>query len=164
MVISEIEKAIANEVASRGCFVVGITVSKDNDVMIIVEKDNGSVVMDDCVAVNDAFEKAFDREKEDYSLTVTSAGLDQPFKVLRQFQKAIGSKVEVALRGETKTGSKKLTGILEKADEESVTIRYSVKESVEGKKKKEMVEHVETFSLEEVNSVREHIEFDNSQE
>jgi hypothetical protein len=42
-------------------------------------------------AINDAFVAIFDRDVEDYSLTVTSAGLDQPFSVLKQYLKAIGT-------------------------------------------------------------------------
>jgi ribosome maturation factor RimP len=96
----------------------------------------------------------FDREKEDYSLTVTSAGLDQPFKVLKQFIKAVGSKVEVSLKG-----GKKMVAVLVEADEDSITLKYSLKEAVEGRKKKEMVEHVDRFEMEQVNAVRPFIEF-----
>ena len=45
------------------------------------------------------------------------------------------------------------------ADETRITLKYSVKEAVEGKKKKEMVEHVDRFEMEQVNSVRPFIEF-----
>ena len=96
----------------------------------------------------------FDRETEDYSLTVTSAGLDQPFKVLKQFVKAVGKKVEVQLKG-----GKKMVAVLEAADEESITLKYSQKEAVEGKKKKEIVEHVDRFTMDQVNSVRPFVEF-----
>ena len=106
------------------------------------------------MALSRYFETQFDREVEDYSLTMTSAGLDQPFKVLRQFEKAVGTKVEVQLKG-----GKKMVALLEAADEESVTLKYSVKEAVEGKKKKELVEHVDRFTMDQVNSVRPFIEF-----
>ena len=91
---------------------------------------------------------------EDYSLTVSSAGLDQPFKVQRQFEKAVGSKVEVALKG-----GKKMVATLVAADQDSITLKYSVKEAVEGKKKKELVEHEDRFTMDQVNSVRPYITF-----
>lgn len=131
------------------------SVSRDNDIVITIEKDEGSVDLDDCEAVNDAFLAAFDRDAEDYSLTVTSAGLDQPFKVQRQFQKALGTEVEVRLKG-----GRKLVGILHDADNEGITLIYSQKETVEGKKRKELVEHKDRFSFEEVNSVIPHVRFD----
>jgi len=154
MNVSEIKDALQSELVARGCFLVDVSVSKDNDIVVTIESENGKIELDDCVALSRYFETRFDREVEDYSLTMTSAGLDQPFKVLRQFEKAVGTKVEVQLKG-----GKKMVALLEAADEESVTPKYSVKEAVEGKKKKELVEHVDRFTMDQVNSVRPFIEF-----
>ena len=153
MKISDIIDAIGGEIVARGCFIVDISVSKDNDIILTIEKEEGTIDLDDCVSLSRYFETKFDREAEDYSLTVSSAGLDQPFKVYRQFLKAVGTKVEVLLKG-----GKKMVAVLEAADEESVTLKYVAKEAVEGKKKKELVEHVDRFTLDQVNSVRPYIE------
>ena len=154
MNVSEIKDALQSELVARGCFLVDVSVSKDNDIVVTIESENGKIELDDCVALSRFFETEFDREVEDYSLTMTSAGLDQPFKVLRQFEKAVGTKVEVQLKG-----GKKMVALLEAADQDSVTLKYSVKEAVEGKKKKELVEHVDRFTMDQVNSVRPFIEF-----
>ncbi len=154
MNISEIIDAIGAEIVARGLYIVDINISKDNDIELTIESEEGVVELDDCVAVSRFFESCFDREKEDYSLTVTSAGLDQPFKVLKQYLKAVGKKVEVQLKG-----GKKMVAVLEAADEESVTLKYTVKESVEGKKKKELVVHVDRFTMDQVNAVRPFVEF-----
>ena len=149
MNVSEIKDAIGGEIAARGCFLVDVSVSKDNDIVLTIESENGKIELDDCVSLSRYFETKFDREVEDYSLTVSSAGLDQPFKVFKQYQKAIGTKVEVQLKG-----GKKMVALLEAADEESVTLKYSQKEAVEGKKKKEIVEHNDRFTMDQVNAVR----------
>ena len=154
MNVSEIKDALQSELVARGCFLVDVSVSKDNDIVVTIESEEGKIELDDCVALSRYFEAQFDREKEDYSLTMTSAGLDQPFKVLKQFIKAVGTKVEVQLKG-----GKKMVALLEAADQDRVTLKYSVKEAVEGKKKKELVEHVDRFTMEQVNSVRPFIEF-----
>ena len=151
---SVIIDAINDEIVARGCFIVDVSVSKDNDITLTIESEQGTIELDDCVSLSRYFETKFDREVEDYSLTVSSAGLDQPFKVLRQFVKAVGSKVEVSLKG-----GKKIVAVLEAADEESITLKYSAKEAVEGKKKKELVEHVDRFTMDQVNAVRPFIEF-----
>jgi len=151
---SVIIDAINDEIVARGCFIVDISVSKDNDIILTIEKEEGIIDLEDCVSLSRYFETKFDREAEDYSLTVSSAGLDQPFKVYRQFLKAVGTKVEVLLKG-----GKKMVAVLEAADEESVTLKYVAKEAVEGKKKKELVEHVDRFTMDQVNSVRPYIEF-----
>ena len=147
-------KTIAPAVEKRGCFVVEVTVSKDDDIVLTIEKEAGDMDLEDCVAVNDAFLAAFDKDVEDYSLTVTSAGLDQPFKVFRQYVKALGSMVEVKLKG-----GRKLTGVLTAADEEGISLRYSQKETVEGSKKKVTVEHEDKLPFMEINAVVPHIVF-----
>ena len=154
MKVSDILDAIGGEIVARGCFIVDISVSKDNDIVLTIESENSKIELEDCVSLSRFFETKFDREVEDYSLTVSSAGLDQPFKVLRQYLKAIGTKVEVSFKG-----GKKMVAVLEAADEESITLKYSAKEAVEGKKKKELVEHVDRYTMDQVNAVRPFIEF-----
>ena len=154
MKISDIIDAIGGEIVARGCFIVDISVSKDNDIILTIESENGKIELDDCVSLSRYFETKFDREAEDYSLTVSSAGLDQPFKVFKQYEKALGSKVEVSLKG-----GKKMVATLTAADQDSITLSYTAKEAVEGKKKKELVEHNDRFTMDQVNSVRPYIEF-----
>ena len=154
MNVSGVIDAIGDEIVARGCFLVDVTVSKDNDIVVTVESESGKIELEDCVSLSRYFETKFDREVEDYSLTVSSAGLDQPFKVLKQYIKAVGTKVEVLLKG-----GKKMVAVLEAADQESITLKYSAKEAVEGKKKKEIVEHVDRFTMDQVNSVKPFIEF-----
>ena len=154
MNVSEIKDALQSELVARGCFLVDVSVSKDNDIVVTIEAEEGRIELDTCVAISRFFETKFDREQEDYSLTVTSAGLDQPFKVLKQYQKAIGTKVEVMLKG-----GKKMVATLTEADQDGITLSYTAKEAVEGKKKKELVEHNDRFTMDQVNSVRPFVEF-----
>ena len=154
MNVSEILDALSGEIVARGLYIVDVSISKDNDIEVIIEKEEGVVELEDCVSMSRYFETCFDREKEDYSLTMSSAGLDQPFKVLKQYLKAVGTKVEVQLKG-----GRKMLAELEAADQDSITLKYSVKEAVEGKKKKELVEHVDRFTMDQVNAVRPYIEF-----
>ncbi len=154
MGISEIQDAMEAAIVARGCFIVDTTVSKNNEIELTIESEEGIVTLDDCVALSRIFEAHFDREVEDYELTVTSAGLDQPFRVMKQYSKAVGGKVEVAMKG-----GKKLVATLTAADEEGISLQYTAKEAVEGKKKKELVEHNERVAFAEINSVRPFIEF-----
>ena len=92
---------------------------------------------EDCAAIDKVMHEAFDQDTEDYALTVSSAGLDRPFKVMKQFQKAIGTKVDVWMKG-----GKKVKGVLEAANEQAVT--------VDG----------ETIAFDVINSVRPVVEFE----
>ena len=150
----QIIQAIEPAVAERGCFLVEVTVSAENDIEVVIEKEEGIVDWEDCAAIDKVVHEAFDQDVEDYALTVSSAGLDRPFKVLRQYQKAIGSQVDVKFKG-----GKRIIATLTGATEDSIGLQYTALETVEGKKKKEKVEHEDICPLSEINSVTPYIEF-----
>lgn len=151
----EIREKFSKCVEERGCFIVDVEASSDNDITVMIEAMDRSIDLEDCVALDKAFHEIWNQDEKDYSLTMTSAGLDMPFMDLRQYIKAKGSKVEVMLKG-----GRKFVATLEDADENGVTLRYTAKEAVEGKKKKVEVEHLDTIDFSEVNSVRPYITFD----
>ena len=72
-----------------------------------------------------------------------------------QFEKALGTRVEVSLKG-----GRKLEATLEAHCPESITLRYETLEKPEGGKKKVRVEKVETLPLDQVNAVRPIVEFE----
>ena len=149
-----IEAAVEPVIEELGCFLVEVAVSKSNDIEIVIEKAEGSVTWDDCEAIDKKFHEFFSQDEEDYALTVSSAGLDRPFKVLRQYEKAKGSQVEAKLKG----GAKIVATLLD-ADEKGVRLSYASLEKPEGSKKKVKVTHDDTFPWEEVNSVTPYIDF-----
>ena len=150
----QIIQAVTPTVEQRGCFLVEVSVSAENDIEIVIEKEEGVVDWEDCAAIDQVMHTTFNQDEEDYALTVSSAGLDRPFKVLKQYLKAIGSQVDVKFKG-----GKRLIATLEAATEDSITLNYTALEAVEGKKKKEKVNHTDTFPLTEINSVKPYIEF-----
>jgi ribosome maturation factor RimP len=154
MTKEQIIEATQQAITERGCFLVEVTVSKDNDIEVVIEREEGIVDWEDCVAIDKVVHEAFDQDVEDYALTVSSAGLDRPFKVLKQYLKALGTLVEVKFKG-----GRKLLATLTEATEESIGLKYTALEAVEGKKKKEKVEHNETYPLTEINSVTPYIDF-----
>ncbi|MCD8208467.1 MAG: ribosome assembly cofactor RimP [Bacteroidales bacterium] len=154
MVVSEIKDAMNAAVVARGCFIVDVKVSKSNEIEIVVESEEGVVSIEDCVALSRVFESLFDRDVEDYGLTVSSAGLDEGFRVLRQYEKAVGTKVEVSLRG-----GRRFVGVLKVVDESGFEVEYVSLERVEGRKRKVEVVRCERFGFDEVTCVRPYIEW-----
>ena len=88
MNISEIKDALQSELVARGCFLVDVSVSKDNDIVVTIESEEGKIELDDCVALSRYFETQFDREKEDYSLTMTSVTVSSQTSTVRTIQAA----------------------------------------------------------------------------
>ena len=147
-------ETIINYLNDNGLFLVDIDVSQDNDITITIERHEGSVKVDDCIAIDRIVGAAFNRDDEDYSLTVTSAGLDQPFKVLDQYKKFCGSEVEVVLK---KGG--KVKGILSGYDDGGFELTTSKMVKKEGFKKKVQEDTVTPYRFEEVKSCKPVIKF-----
>ena len=68
-----------------------------NNITIYIDSVEG-VLVEDCLKVSRYFEENFDREIEDYGLTVCSSGLERPFVVAEQYKKNIGNEVKVLLK------------------------------------------------------------------
>lgn len=146
--------AIEEYVTDKGLFLVDVTISKDNDIEVTIDSENEVVTLDDCVELNRHLETLLNRDKEDFALTVGSAGLTSPFKVLKQYLKCVGKEVEVTL----KNGAK-LSGTLKEAKEGEITLIHQVSEKVEGVKKKMIKEMTDTFKLSELKSTKPIIRF-----
>jgi ribosome maturation factor RimP len=112
------------------------------------------VDLDACVAFSRAVESAFDREVEDFELTVYSAGVGQPLKLLRQYYKLIGKSVEVLLESGVK-----VLATLKEVEPEALTITYTERKAVDGKKRKVDVEVVESYTFDQIKWVKEYLDF-----
>lgn len=75
-------------------FLVDVSVSPDDKIVVEIDHAEG-VWIDDCVELSRFIESRLNREEEDYELEVGSAGIGQPFKVLKQYLMHIGKEVEV---------------------------------------------------------------------
>jgi ribosome maturation factor RimP len=106
------------------------------------------------VEVNRYIESQFDRETEDYELEVSSAGLTEPFKVKKQYEKNIGNEVETL----TKAG-KKITGVLVEVHDNEFVLQTEKTVKPEGAKRKMTVVENLTFAYEEIKSTKYIIRF-----
>lgn len=134
-------------------FVVGCTCTPGNDIELLIDSDT-SVAIDACVQVSRALEAELDRDEEDFSLTVASAGIGSELKNLRQYRKLVGSTVEVLLLSGIKVLAK-----LDDADDEGITLSYEEKQAVDGKKRKQLVTVTRRYAFGEIKSTREWLDF-----
>ncbi len=152
--VEALGNTIANYLNDNGLFLVDIEISKENDITVSIEKHQGDVTIDNCIDIDRIVSANFDRDVEDYSLTVTSAGLDQPFKVLDQYRKFTGSEVEVVIKG-----GGKVKGILSAANEEGFELTTSKMAKVEGSKKKVQQDTVTAYTYGGIKSCKPVIKF-----
>ena len=124
----------------KGFFLVSLKVGGGNQIEVRIDSFEG-IKMGDCVRLSRHIEGSLDREEEDFSLQVASAGLGEPFKVYQQYEKNIGRKVDVKLKG----GEKILGKMLSAIPDEGIVLETKNREKI-GKKKQVVVkEHKLAF-------------------
>lgn len=153
MDINKLVATVEEQLQGSDVFVVECTSTPSNEITLILDADS-RVSIDTCVAVSRAVDAVFDRDVEDFSLTVTSAGIGEPLKLLRQWRKIIGSPVEVLLKDGIK-----ILGTLDQVTEEQITISYDEKVAVEGKKRKELQHIVRDIAFEDIKYGKEYLDY-----
>ena len=153
MDIKEITAVAEEALEGTDMFVVECTITPDNTIDLTIDSDT-SVSIDTCAMLNRAISEAFNRDEEDYSLTVASAGIGEPLKLARQYKRLIGSSVEVLLKNGIK-----ILATLDEVSDENVTISYDEAVVVEGKKKKQMQRTTHTYSFDEIKWTKEYLDY-----
>jgi ribosome maturation factor RimP len=154
--VNEIVKAVEGMVQAllageQGYFLVEVRIKPTNNVKVFIDGDQG-ISIEKCVQVNRSLYKKLDESAlfpaGDFSLEVSSPGLDEPLKLLRQYKKNIGRQVELVLQD----GSKKEGRLLE-VSEDGVIV-----EEIRGKnKKKEVINH--TFLFDNIKTTKIQVVF-----
>ncbi len=142
------------EELDNNTYLVDVTVSPSNQILVEVDNLLGSAGISDCVSISRNIEHNLDREVEDFELQVTSPGLDRPFKVGQQYQKNLGKQVKVVFQGH---GS--IEGELKDYDGNNIWIETTSKQRVEGKKKKEIVSELHEVPMDKVKETKIVIKF-----
>ncbi len=102
-------------------FVVGINIGTDNNIKVFIDGDNG-VTIKNCIEVSRYIEGSLDREDEDFELSVSSAGVDFPFVILRQYTNSLEKGVSII-----KNDGEKVRGILKSADNDFISLLEEIK-------------------------------------
>ena len=118
-----------------GYFLIEVSIRPTNNIRVYVDADQGAAI-DQLSKINRALYKWIEENlfpNGDFSIEVSSPGLDEPLKLERQYLKNIGRFVEVLL----KSGIKKEGKLLSASENEIV-----VEEQKGHGKKKELIEHI----------------------
>lgn len=135
--IQAVEKLIG-PLLQDDIFLVSIKIKPTNNIKIYLDADGG-LGIEKCIKINRALYKIMEEmglyPDGDFSLEVSSPGLDEPLKLLRQYKKNIGREIEV-------TGNDDLRreGRLTEVTEEKINIEYT-----EGKGKKAAIKNDEIY-------------------
>jgi ribosome maturation factor RimP len=136
--ISAIETLLEQKFVEPGfedCFVVEALLLPGNKLEVFIDADSG-ITFEKCQKVSRYLEAAIDEAGwlgDDYTLEVSSPGLDRPLKLWRQYKKNAGRKVTITLKNPLPDGSQTIEGQLLRVEEGHISVEMLVKP--EGKKK-----------------------------
>ncbi|MBM77569.1 MAG: ribosome assembly cofactor RimP [Crocinitomicaceae bacterium] len=150
--IIELAQERINEL-DNGNYLVDVSVSAKNVILVKMDNLNQGVSIKDCVSVSRNIEHNLDREKQDFELKVSSPGLDQPFMVHEQYLKNVGKTINVL------TEDSAYKGELTKVSFEEIELKHI--EIIKNKKtkKKETIETIHHLKMNEIKETRLVISF-----
>lgn len=126
-IAAQIKQMVDQKLANGPHFALDVRVNvrmNPPKITVIVDGDNG-ITIDDCANISRALSDAIDKEKvlENYSLEVTTPGIDQPLKLPRQYAKHVGRNLKIELKDKSIVRGKLL-----EADVVSITMEEEKKD------------------------------------
>lgn len=132
-------------------FLVSIKIKPTNNIKVYLDADNG-LSIERCVKINRAMYRVIEEKgwypDGNFSLEVSSAGIEEPLKMIRQYRKNMGRQVEVVLNDDTRYQGKLIS-----VEDAAIQIEYT-----EGKNKK-AVTMVKELPFEQVKQTTVQIVF-----
>ena len=114
-------------------FLIDLSIGSGNKIIVTLDGDEG-VTLQDCIDISRAIEHNLDREEEDFSLEVASAGATSPMVKPRQFKKNIGRTLKV------KTAEGEIEAPITDANDEYIVLEWKAREPKQIGKGKETVQ------------------------
>lgn len=150
--ITHLEKLVAELLLDAPeHFLISLYIKPTNNIKLMLDGDKG-ITIEQCVRFNRKLVALIDEAgllpPGEYSLEVSSPGVDEPLKLHRQFVKNIGRTVLVVLKNNTTH-----TGTLQEVTENQITLTFTV-----GKGKKAETQTV-LIPFTEIHSVTVQIQF-----
>lgn len=138
---------------NNSLFLIELNINDANHISVIIDGDEG-VSVNDCIAVSRKIEHNLDREEEDFSLDVASAGVSTPLELPRQYQKNIGRSLAVTTRD-----GEKYEGELVNFEDGKISLEWKAREPKPVGKGKVTVNKEAVLSLEDIKEAKVIIKF-----
>ncbi len=124
MITEELITELVNtHIQGSDIFLVEVTVKSGNAIRVHVDTPEG-ISIDQCVKISRFLNGELDRDKEDYSLEVSSPGLGAPLRVKQQYEKNVGRVLEIY-----RTDGERVEGKLDSVRPDHIMIRAKKSET-----------------------------------
>ena len=148
---SYIEELVSGFLSDSDIYIVDIDMEEAESVSIYIDKMSGLTVKD-CMSLNRKIDDALTEAKLNVGITVSSAGIDNPFKVLNQYLKNIGRTIEVKL-----VDGAEFEALMVDADDNGAHFEWEERVKINGKNKK--VQRKEFYEYKQIKTAKVVIAF-----
>lgn len=134
----KVEQLVKTKIEENGYELYDVEYAKEGKnyfLRIFIDKENG-IDINDCEKVNNAITDILDEAnyiKEQYFLEVSSPGIERILKKDKHLESSIGEKVNIKLFKKDENNKKEYQGILEKYNDEFITIKGDKETQIERK-------------------------------
>lgn len=145
---------VNSRIGDSGLFLVDVSISSSNAIRVLVDSIEG-VRIEECVDLSRWLNGELELIDDNFSLEVSSPGLDSPLVLTQQYIKNIGREVEVVLND-----GKKKKGILKEVKEDGISLEVIEKMIAGGsQKKKKNVPVGKEFAFKDIKSTKVVVKF-----
>lgn len=148
-----VRELVEQKIAGTDYFILDLSIRPGNNISVEIESIH-PVSINDCVDISRQVEHNLDREAEDFSLQVSSPGLDSPLRDYRQYIKNVGRQISIK-----PNEGEEFTGTIKEADEHGVTVVAKKKVQAENSKKKIWEESEEKLPYSDIKQAKIIISF-----
>jgi ribosome maturation factor RimP len=124
-------------------FLIDLTITESFKIIVTLDGDNG-VALQDCIDISRSIDNNLDREENDFSLEVASAGVSSPLKHIRQYKKNVGRILQI------ETDTVNIEAKLVEANDDFIVIEWETREPKKIGKGKETVQKRQEIPYSEI--------------
>jgi len=147
--------ALVNEAlkVNKSLFLIDLKISTDAKIKVIIDGDKG-VPLKECIRISRHIEHNLDRDVDDFSLEVMSAGLSEPLSLRRQYKKNINRVLIIKL-----IDGSIIEGSLDIVNDEGLSVSWKTREPKPLGKGKVTVTKNAQIAFEDIKEAKVKIKF-----
>ncbi len=149
-VVRLLEEALAE---NKTLFLVDFSISESNKITILIDGDQG-VPISECVRISRYVQNELKQEEWNYSIDVSSPGIETPLQNIRQYKKNLNRKLKI-----TTNENEIFEGTLTEVDDEKIVLKWKQREPKPIGKGKHTVEKTEEITYTEIKEAMVQIIF-----
>ena len=145
---NKIRGIVESHIKDTDRFIVSMKVNAGNKIEVLID-GMSNIGINDCVSLSRAIEGSLNREEEDFELSVSSSGIEEPLVLEKQYLKNIGRNVNVK-----KADGSEISALLTRFENGEVILEKTIRQAKKIGKGKETITEIITIPLNQIKETK----------